>query len=195
LVWGPASLCRQLNQLWPPDLKTLFFTLKRTFMRNIKTRSLLFMCLFLLGIWQACIVDRLPCNALVQDAEFGFKIYSKNGVNQIAKWGARYLSDSTYFTKMDGTLPKQFRILGDGSISFYFPSSQKEAIDTPATHTFLLHLPDYDGIPYKDTDTIAFTYKASRIKEYICCEWLRIHYNGKQFYEGPFEGFMVFEKN
>lgn len=164
-------------------------------MRNIKTVVMIFISLCCWGIWQACVVDRMPCNNLVQDAEFAFKLHSKNGVNQIAKWGARYLSDSTHFTRMDGSLPNHAEIWEDGNIAFYLPDSDREAIDTPFTHTFLLHLPDYDGTPYSDTDTIAFTYKASLVKDVLCCEWLRIHYNGKQYYEGPFESAMVFEKN
>ena len=47
------------------------------------------------------------CNFLVQDESFTFNLVDRYGVNQIAKWGARYLSDSVYVTKMDGSKPNQ----------------------------------------------------------------------------------------
>lgn len=63
-----------------------------------------FITLFALGfccLWFLFSCDKKICNARVQDESFTFRLVDKYGVNQIAKWGARYLSDSVYVTKID----------------------------------------------------------------------------------------------
>jgi hypothetical protein len=73
---------------------------------------------------------RKGCKFLVQDETFTFRLVDQYGVNQIARWGARYLSDSIFVTKFDGAPPNQLGILPDGNIGFFIPDDYNEALDS-----------------------------------------------------------------
>lgn len=107
------------------------------------------------------------CRAPVQDSPFGFKLVDQFGTNQIAAWGARYNSDSTFLTKENGETPIALDISG-GTISFFIPESYNEALDTEVTRIFLLYLPDYQGHPKADVDTLTFKYRFKLADNVIC---------------------------
>lgn len=135
------------------------------------------------------------CNFLVQDESFTFRLVDQYGVNQIAKWGARYLSDSVYVTKIDGSLPNQLEIGPDGNIGFFIPDSFNEARDSQVMRQFLLYLPDTQGNPKHDIDTLSFKYKFKITGDVICYEKLQVAFNDSTYYEGLYTDFIIFTKN
>jgi len=134
------------------------------------------------------------CNALVQDESFTFRLVDKYGVNQIAKWGSRYLSDSVYVTKIDGSLPNQLEIGPDGNIGFFIPDSFNEARDSQIMRQFLLYLPDTQGNPKYDIDTITFKYKFQITDDVICYEKFQVVFNDSIHHEGQYTDFIIFTK-
>lgn len=134
------------------------------------------------------------CNFLVQDATFTFRLVDQFGVNQIAEWGSRYLSDSVYVTKFDGTLPNQLGILSDGHIGFFIPDDYVEALDSQVMQQFLLYLPDIQGHPKNDIDTITFKYRFQKTQDVICYERLQVAFNDSTYHEGQYTDFIVFTK-
>lgn len=134
------------------------------------------------------------CNFLVQDSYFSFRLVDQYGVNQIAKWGSRYLSDSVYVTKIDGTLPNRIGIDSDGSIGFFIPDDYTEAIDSQIMRKFLLYLPDIQGHPKDDIDTITFKYRFSD-SGMICFEKLQVSFNDTLYHDGGYIDFIIFTKN
>lgn len=135
------------------------------------------------------------CRFLVQDAAFTFRLVDQYGVNQIAKWGSRYLSDSVYVTKIDGTLPNQLEIRSGGSISFFIPDDYQEALDSQVVRQFLLYLPDVQGHPREDTDTITFKYRFKITEDVICYERLQVAFNDSIYYDDQYTDFIIFTKN
>jgi hypothetical protein len=135
------------------------------------------------------------CRFLVQDAAFTFRLVDLYGVNQIAKWGSRYLSDSVYVTKIDGTIPNQLEIGPDGNISFFIPDSYNEAKDSQVVRQFLLYLPDVQGNPRDDTDTIIFKYRFKITEDVICYERLQVTFNDSIYHDGQYTDFIIFTKN
>jgi len=135
------------------------------------------------------------CRFLVQDATFTFRLVDKFGVNQIAKWGSRYLSDSVYVTKIDGTLPNQLGILPGGNIGFFIPDDYVEALDSQVMRQFLLYLPDIQGHPKADTDTITFKYRFKKTENVICYERLQVIFNDSMYHDGQYTDFIIFTKN
>jgi hypothetical protein len=135
------------------------------------------------------------CNFLVQDSHFTFKLFDQYGVNQIAKWGARYLSDSVYVTKFDGSLPNSLDIDSGGSIGFFIPDDYAEALDSQIIRHFLLYLPDSQGNPKNDIDTITFKYRFQKTDDIICYEKLQIIFNDSVYHDGQYTNFIIFTKN
>ncbi|MBV6439209.1 MAG: hypothetical protein EPGJADBJ_00851 [Saprospiraceae bacterium] len=135
------------------------------------------------------------CRFLVQDAAFTFRLVDQYGVNQIAKWGSRYLSDSVYVTKIDGTLPNQLSISPGGSISFFIPDSYNEALDSQVMRQFLLYLPDIQGHPKDDIDTITFKYRFQKTEDFICYERLQVIFNDSIYHDGQYTNFIILTKN
>ena len=135
------------------------------------------------------------CRFLVQDTAFTFKLVDQFGMNQIAKWGSRYLSDSVYVTKFDGTLPNQLEIGSDGSIGLFIPDSYNEALDSQVTRQFLLYLPDLQGHPRDDIDTITFKYRFQKTENVICYERLQVMFNDSTYTDGLYTDFIIFTKN
>lgn len=135
--------------------------------------------------------EKNSCKSPVIDSYFYFRLVDKYGMNQIAAWGTRYLSDSTYFTKLDGSMPRQLEILGDGNISFVIPEDDYEALDTQATQVFLLYLPDVQGHPRDDVDTFTFKYKFQG----ACFEEFIVYYNDSLYHQGEYEKFLLFTKH
>lgn len=157
-----------------------------------------FITLFALGfccLWFLFSCDKKICNARVQDESFTFRLVDKYGVNQIAKWGSRYLSDSVYVTKIDGTLPNQLEIGPGGNISFFIPDDYREALDSQVIRQFLMYLPDIQGHPKDDIDTITFKYRFNITGDVICYESLQVMYNDSLYHDGQYEYFMIFTKN
>lgn len=143
------------------------------------------------SLFQFSCGKKEACQFPVRDAAFNFRFVDKYGVNQIAVWGAPYQSDSTYFTKLDGTLPRQLEMLADGNISFVIQEDDYEAADTQATRIFLLYLPDFQAHPRADIDTITFKYKF----EGACFDQLAVYYNDSLYHDGRYTDFMLFVKN
>lgn len=133
------------------------------------------------------------CRAPVQDSPFGFKLVDRFGTNQIAEWGARYNSDSTFLTKENGEIPTALDISG-GTISFFIPDSYIEALDTEVTRIFLLYLPDYQGNPKADVDTLKFKYRFKLAGDVICYDYLQVMYNDSLYHSGNYEYLMNFTK-
>lgn len=134
------------------------------------------------------------CQFIVQDETFTFRLVDQYGVNQIAKWGSRYLSDSVYVTKTDGTLPNQLGISPGGTIGFFIPDSYDEALDSQVMQQFLLYLPDIQGNPRDDIDTISFKYKFQITGDIICYEKFQVAFNDSVYHEGQYTNFIIFTK-
>jgi hypothetical protein len=135
------------------------------------------------------------CNSPVQDSHFTFKLFDQYGVNQIAKWGARYLSDSVYVTKFDGTLPNQLSVESNGRIGFFIPDDYREALDSQVIRQFLLYLPDIQGNPKGDLDTITFKYRFQKTDDVICYERMQVTFNDSIYHDEPYDNFIIFTKN
>jgi len=135
------------------------------------------------------------CNFLVQDATFTFRLVDQFGVNQIAQWGSRYLSDSVYVTKIDGTLPNQLEIGSGGRIGFFIPDTYREALDSQVVRQFLLYLPDIQGHPKDDIDTITFKYQFQKTEDVVCYEKLLVMFNDSIYHDGHYIDFITFTKN
>jgi hypothetical protein len=135
------------------------------------------------------------CNSLVQDSYFSFKLFDQYGVNQIAKWGTRYLSDSVYVAKSDGALPNWLDIDSGGSIGFYIPDDDYEALDSQVIRQFLLYLPDIQGNPKDDVDTLTFMYRFQKIEDFICYERFQVMFNDSIYHDDQYTDFIIFTKN
>ena len=134
------------------------------------------------------------CRAPVQDSGFGFMLVDQFGTNQIAAWGARYNSDSTFLTTVNGETPSDLYISGGGTISFFIPDSYTEALDTEVIRIFFLYLPDYQGHPKVDVDTLTFKYRFKLAGEVICYDYLQVMYNDSLYHNGNYESLMNFTK-
>lgn len=139
-------------------------------------------------------VKKEACRFLVQDATFTFRLVDQYRVNQIAKWGSRYLSDSVYVTKLDGTIPNQLEIRADGSVGFFIPDDYVEALDSQVMQHFLLYLPNIQGHPKDDTDTITFKYRFKKTEDMICYEKLQVIFNDSLYHDGQYTDFIIFTK-
>lgn len=157
---------------------------KNTFITSL---ALGFSCFF---IHFSC-EKKETCRFPVYDASFTFRLVDQYGMNQIAKWGSRYLSDSVYITKIDGTPPNQLEIGPDGNISFFIPNDNHEARDSQVTKQFLLYLPDIQGHPKDDTDTITFKYRFNL----SCYDQFMVYFNDSLYYNGEYDDFIIFTKN
>lgn len=141
--------------------------------------------------YQCANKETLPCSGdLVVDSNFTFKLADQSGTNLIAAWGARYLSDSVYVTKSDGSLPRLLEIREDGSISLLVPEDSQEAQDSSVTRSFLVYLPDFHGHPKADVDTIIFKYRFDA----SCYEDFQVFYNDSLYHQGNFTSFISFVK-
>ncbi len=134
------------------------------------------------------------CRYPTQDAGFSFRLVDQFGINLIAQWGSVYRSDSTFLTKADGTHPNQLNIGADGNISLFIPDSYNEALDTAVTRRFFLYLPDFQGHPGADTDTLTFQYRFSKTNDHICFENLQIVFNDSLYQDGPYTDFVLLTK-
>jgi hypothetical protein len=158
----------------------------------------IFIFLRTLGI--SCILllyscdEKEICNFPAQDAGFSFRLVDQFGGKLIAKWGSRYLSDSVFVTKLDGTSPNQLYIGGGGDISFYIPDYDNLTLDTQILQQFLLYLPNPQGHPKDDIDTITFKYRFKVKEEVICHEQLHIMFNDSTYYDGVYIDFITFTK-
>ncbi len=132
-----------------------------------------------------------PSGYPIYDSYFTFRLVDQYGINQIAAWGSRYISDSVFLTKIDGTLPNQLEILGDGNITFFIPDSFDEARDTFITRQFLLYLPDAQGHPNDDIDTLRFKYRFN----IACYENFEVFYNDSLYHNGQYIDIISFTKN
>lgn len=128
--------------------------------------------------------------SIVPDSYFSFKLTDKFGVNLIAAWGARYLSDSVYLTKFDGTLPNRLDIGAGGRIGFVIPDDDSEARDSSVTKYFLLSLPDFLGNPGNDIDTLKFRYRFYG----SCYDSFQVWYNDSLYHNGNYTDFISFLK-
>ena len=128
---------------------------------------------------------------IVPDSYFSFKLTDQYGINLIAAWGARYLSDSVYLTKLDGTLPNRLDIGAGGRIGFVIPDDDSEAKDSSVTKQFLLYLPDFQGNPKKDIDTLRFQYRFYG----SCYDTFQVWYNDSLYHNGNYTDFISFLKN
>jgi hypothetical protein len=139
----------------------------------------------------SCKEKKLCEGVPIFDSYFSFKLVDKYGINLIAAWGARYLSDSVYLTKMDGSLPNQLGISGGGRIGFVIPDDDSEAKDSMVTREFLLYLPDNQGHPKDDVDTLKFQYLFNQ----SCYEKFRVWYNDSLYHDGQYIDFILLIKN
>lgn len=146
--------------------------------------SLAAMLYLLIGI-AGCKERRCDGNSLYADEPFlAFRLVDKYGVNQIAAWGHRYCSDSVYLTNLDGTLPPDLDIGGDGSIVFGIPI---ESADTAVlTFQYLLYLPDNSGKPKADVDTIELRYRHLQ----WCFENHQIYFNNSLQHDGQYTDYI-----
>jgi hypothetical protein len=131
-----------------------------------------------------------PCNYLVHDAYFTFRVVDSYGINQIGKWGRTYLSDSVRVTKYDGTQPNRLVIDPDGHIGFFIPDDDREALDTQIVKQFFLYLPDAQGYPQNDIDTLTFKYRF----KISCYEQFVVYFNDSLYHDGEYDDVMIFTK-
>ena len=103
-------------------------------------------------------------------------------------------TDSTFVTKENGEISNQFQNSGGGDISFFIPESYTEALDSEMTRTFLLYLPDHQGHPKADIDTITFKYRFKLIEEVICYDYQQIIYNDSLYHSGKYQSLITFTK-
>ncbi len=112
----------------------------------------------------------------------------KSKANLIAAWGAKYDSDLVDLLKEDGSKANLLEVGGDGNISFIIPDDSYEALEQEITKTFFLFLPDEQGNPGRDVDTLEFTYRFSRRDDCpaIWYETFSASYNDSLYHEGKF---------
>ena len=135
--------------------------------------------------------DKLNCRGAVGDAFFRFQLVDKYGNNLIAKWGAKYLSDSVFMVRSDGLLPHDLNIETDGYISLVIRDDDHEADDSIVTRQYYLYLPDNQGHPKADVDTLTFMYQSER----ACYESFKVMFNDSLYYDGEFTYFIRFTKD
>lgn len=126
----------------------------------------------------------------IYDSFFRFRLVDKYDNNLIAAWGAKYLSDSVFMIRSDGKIPNSLYISKDGSISLTLQDDDNEARDSFVTRQFYLYLPDNQGNPKADIDTIKFRYHF-----YLSCyDNLQIIYNDSLYHDGSYLDFIKFTK-
>ena len=131
------------------------------------------------------------CDAPGPDGEvFIFRLLDKSSnTNLIAAWGAKYDSELVDLTKEDGSHPDFLEIRENGKISFVIPNASYEALEQEKTQTFFLLLPDGQGNPGRDIDTLSFTYKFTRRDDCpaIWYESFSASYNDSLYHDGEFK--------
>lgn len=162
-----------------------------------KSQFLLGVCLLMVVVilfstpFSSCKEEK-ECEGIpVFDSYFSFRLVDKYGINLIASWGARYLSDSVYVRKEDGTFPNQLEIRGNGRIGFSIPNDDSEAQDTIVIREFLLYLPDLQGHPMNDVDTLKFQYRFNQ----ACYENFRVWFNDSLYHDGQYIDYLNFTKD
>lgn len=135
--------------------------------------------------------DKNKCTGpYASESYFSFKLIDKYNMNLIAGWGATYISDSVYVTKADGSMPKSLDISSGGRIGFEIAENILEARDSSVSKIFLLYLPDFDGTPRQDVDTIQFRYRFNG----SCFDSLAIWYNDSLYHDDTYIDFISFIK-
>ena len=162
-------------------------------------KSVLVLSIFLLSFIQVSCNKKEPCTFPVHDSYFTFNLIDRYGNNLIAKWGARYLSDSILLTKSNGEYANQLEIREGGHISFFIPESSTEALDSTIARQFFLYLPDNNGRPKADSDTITFEYQFNKANyqeaQVPCYSSFRILYNDSLYHDGDYIDIFSFIKN
>jgi hypothetical protein len=138
------------------------------------------------------------CDAPGPDGEvFVFRLLDKSSkTNLIAAWGAKYDSDLVDLLKEDGGKAYLLEVRENGNISFIIPTDSYEALEQEMTRKFFLYLPDEEGNPGRDVDTLSFTYKFRRQNDCpgIWYESFSASYNDSLYHEGEFVVPMEFLK-
>ena len=115
--------------------------------------------------------------------------------NLIAAWGAKYKSDLVDLLEDDGSKANQLEVGADGNISFVIPDDSNEALEQEKTKTLFLYLPDEQGNPGRDVDTLMFTYRFSHQGcPSIWYKSFTAQYNDSLYHEGEFVALIEFLK-
>lgn len=135
--------------------------------------------------WQLQCGKEIPCE-FPDQTFFYFRLTDAHGAGLIGKPGSKYLSDSTFLVKQDGTPANQLVRQPNGDLFFYLPDPPENALDSTIEKLYYLHLPDSAGRPYADTDTLTIAYKMSVVEGTTCFDYLKLAFNGDTYYDGPF---------
>jgi hypothetical protein len=115
--------------------------------------------------------------------------------NLIAAWGAKYDSELVDLLEEDGSKANQLEVRENGKISFVIPDDSNEALDQEKTKTFFLQLPDEQGNPGRDVDTLMFSYRFSHQDcPSIWYKSFKVSYNDSLYHEGEFVTIIEFLK-
>lgn len=106
----------------------------------------------------------------------------------IGAWGTKYDSELVTLLKENGDTANQLRVGGGGKISFFIPDNNNDALGQEVTSMFFLHLPDSQGNPSRDIDTISVTYELEN-KSGCPDIWYKsfiVKYNDSLYHHGDF---------
>lgn len=138
------------------------------------------------------------CDAPKPDDEvFIFRLLDKSTkLNLIAAWGAKYDSDLVELQDENGNKPYLLEVGADGNISFVIPNDNTEALEQELTKKFFLFLPDEQGTPGRDVDTLEFKYRFAKRDDCppIWYDSFSASYNDSLYHEGKFVALIEFLK-
>jgi hypothetical protein len=164
-------------------------------LQNMKRKILLFIALAsLIGAVHLSCKKEDDCIRILHKNGFSFNLINRFGNELIGAWGRPYLSDSTFLTNSDGSLPSNLAIQDHGSIGFAIHTNSKLVTDSLYFQQYYLYLPDFDGKPYQDTDTISIAYIFERKGDYLCYNSYKVTYNDSIYYDGNFSNVFRFIK-
>jgi len=131
---------------------------------------------------------------LPDDTGFSFRLVGNNQENLIGSWGATYNSDKVFFTQEDGTLVN-LTIPENGHISFIIPDYPSKLTNEEQTKIFYLKLPDLQGNPNRDIDTLKFEYL---FNAYDCpsiwYDYFKVYYNDSLYHNAGYIDYFDFLK-
>ena len=134
--------------------------------------------------------------ASIDEKGFSFRLIEKStGESMIALWGAVYNSDKVSLIREDSLPPHLLLILENGHISFPIEDSPTPPVGEVIEKILYLKLPDLQGVPDRDIDTLRFEYK---LQPADCLdfkhEYFKAFYNDSLHYSGEYTEYLEFSK-
>ncbi|MFK7770833.1 MAG: hypothetical protein AB8F94_01795 [Saprospiraceae bacterium] len=167
-------------------------------MKNKLTFNILIVAIFTLTLLCTC-KKRTKCESLaIDDQDFSFRLIDTNtGESIIALWGTIYESEKVSLVKEDDTLPASLYKSDSGRFTFTIEDSNDYPLNEDIHKVFYLKLPDLQGIPDRDIDTITFNYQI-QFDEDNCpkkdYKFFDVYYNDSLYHTGLYKDYIEFSK-